>query len=155
MQERLIEIIVYLLGEFNQPQSKEKYTDLSKELVSLGYTENEINLAFSWIFNHMQDQQAGFEDEFQYAPHANRVLHDVERMIISADAYGYLLQMTHLGLLTDYEFELVVERALSIGSSNVTLDDIKSIAASIIFGGESGVNSFDGFFFTQGTNTIH
>lgn len=155
MQERLIEIIVYLLGEFKQPQSSEKYTDLSKELVSKGYTENEINLAFSWIFNHLQEKQDGYEDEFRYAPNSNRVLHDVEKMIISADAYGYLIQMTHLGLLSDYDLELVIERALSLGTSNITLEDIKSIAASIIFGGDSNFNSFEGFFFSQGTNTIH
>jgi len=155
MQERLIEIIVYLLGEFKQPQSDDKYTDLSKELVSQGYSENEINLAFSWIFNHLQEHQVGFEDEFSYAPNSNRVLHDVEKMIISAEAYGYLLQMTHLGLLSDYDLELIIERALSIGTSNITLDDIKSIAASIIFGGDSNLNSYNGFFFSQGTNTIH
>lgn len=155
MQERLIEIIVYLLGEFNQPQSKDNYKDLSKELVSLGYSENEINLAFSWISNHIQEQQNGANDEFTYAPHSNRILHDVEKMIITAEAYGYLLQMTHLGLLSDFDLELVVERALSIGSANITVDDVKSIAASIIFGAESNFDSFDGFFFSQGTNTIH
>ena len=76
-------------------------------------------------------------------------------MIITAEAYGYLLQMTHLGLLSDYDLELVIERALSIGTSNINIDDVKSITASIIFGGDSNFNSFDGFFFSQGTNTIH
>ena len=155
MQERLIEIIVFLLEEFKQTTNNENYKDLSKELVSLGYTENEINLAFSWIFNHLQNKQLGAEEEFQLAENSNRILHDVEKMVITADAYGYLLQMTHLGLLTDYDLELVIERALSIGTSNITLEDVKSIAASLIFGGDSNFNSFDGFFFSQGTNTIH
>ncbi len=155
MQERLIEIIVYLLGEFNQPQTTDNYKDLSKELVSLGYSENEINLAFSWISNHIQEKKTGAGEEFNYAPNSNRILHDVEKMIITAEAYGYLLQMTHLGLLSNYDLEQVVERALSIGSANVTVNDIKSIAASIIFGAESNLGSFDGFFFSQGTNTIH
>ncbi len=155
MQERLIEIIVYLLGEFKQPQEDDNYKDLSKQLVNLGYTESEINLAFSWIFNHLQEQQAAMEGEFEYGPSSSRILHDVERMIISAEAYGYLLQMTHLGLLSDFELELVIERALSIGTSNISIDDVKSIAASIIFGTESGSNSYKGFYFSQGNNTIH
>ena len=37
MGERLIEIIVYLLQEFQQHQVNENYTDLSKELISQGY----------------------------------------------------------------------------------------------------------------------
>jgi len=155
MQERLIEIIVYLLGEFKQPHEDETYKDLSKQLITLGYSESEINLAFSWIFNHLQEQQAAMEGEFQFAPDSSRILHDVERMIISAEAYGYLLQMTHLGLLSDFELELVIERALSFGTSNITIDDVKSIAASIIFGTEPGSNSYNGFYFSQGNNTIH
>ncbi len=154
MQERLIEIIVYLLEEFKQPQNSDNYKDLSKELISKGYTESEISLAFSWIFNHMQQQQAGLDDEFTYSPTSSRILHDVERLIITAEAYGYLLQMRHLGLLSDYDLELVIERALSLGTSSITIEDVKSIAASLIFGADSNSSSFDGFFF-QGSNTIH
>lgn len=154
MQERLIEIIVFLLGEFEQPQSQENYKDLSKELILLGYSEGEINLAFSWIFNHMQDQQAGLQDDFSFKSTSNRVLHDVEKMIISPEAYGYILQMRHLHLLTDYDIELVIERALTMGTSDITIDDIKSLTASMIFGSESNTDSFDGFFY-PGSNTIH
>jgi len=154
MQERLIEIIVYLLGEFQQPQTNDNYKDLSKELISKGYTESEINLAFSWIFNHMQQQQAGMEEDFRYAPTSSRILHDVERLIITSEAYGYLLQMRHLQLLSDYDLEMVIERALSLGTSNITINDVKSLAASILFGSDVNSNSFDGFFF-QGSNTIH
>ncbi len=154
MQERLIEIIVYLLEEFKQPQNSDNYKDLSKELISKGYTESEINLAFSWIFNHMQQQQAGLDDEFTYSPTSSRILHDVERLIITAEAYGYLLQMRHLGLLSDFDLELVIERALSLGTSSITIEDVKSIAASLIFGSDSTSSTFDGFFF-QGSNTIH
>ncbi len=154
MQERLIEIIVFLLEEFGQQQSQENYKDLSKELILLGYSESEINLAFSWIFNHMQDQQAGLEEDFTFKPTSNRVLHDVEKMIISPEAYGYLLQMRHLHLLSDYEIELVIERALTLGTSNISLEDVKSMTASMIFGSETNSNSFEGFFY-PGSNTIH
>lgn len=155
MQERLIEIIVYLLGHFQQPQSKEDYSDLSRELKSRGYTENEINLAFTWIFNHLQNKNAVNEEEFSYVRGSTRVLHDVERLVIDPQAYGYLLQMQHLGLLSDSELEFAIEKALSMGTTTITIDDIKSIAASIIFNSESTDGSWDGFFFHPGTNTIH
>jgi uncharacterized protein Smg (DUF494 family) len=153
MQERIIEIIVYLLEEFQQKQNTEKYTDLSKELLSRGYTESEINFAFSWIFNHLQ--KSGDEQlEFSYEKGSIRVLHDLEKLVIAPEAYGYLLQLLHLGMIKEMDLEDVIERALSIGSTHVTIDDIKSMAASVIFNPETNP-SMEGFFFHQGTNTIH
>ncbi len=153
MQERIIEIIVYLLEEFQQKQSNEQYTDLSKELLSRGYTDSEINFAFSWIFNHLQ--KSGEEKlEFSYEPDSIRVLHDLEKLVIAPEAYGYLLQLLHLGMIKEVDLEDVIEKSLSIGSTHITLEDIKSMAASVIFNPETNP-SLDGFFFHQGTNTIH
>lgn len=154
MGERLIEIIVYLLQEFQQHQVNENYTDLSKELISLGYSENEINTAFAWIFNHMQNLSSNDTDGFQYKEGSNRVLHDVEKLVLQPDAYGYILQLRHLDLLSDYDIEVVIDRALSLGTPTITADDIKSIAATIVFGGDSN-SAHDGFFYISGSNTVH
>ena len=153
MQERIIEIIVYLLGEFKQSPNPGEYTDLSKELLSRGYTENEINLAFSWVFNHMQPKGDSSE-EFTYEQDSVRVLHDLEKLVISPEAYGYLLQLWHLGMIKEYEMEDVIERVLSLGNNLVSLEDIKSMAATLIFNQESLLGQ-KGFFFNNGANTIH
>ncbi len=153
MQERIIEIIVYLLGEFQQTPNSEDYTDLSKELLSRGYTENEINLAFSWIFNHMQVKTAPAA-EFSYEADSVRVLHDLEKLVIAPEAYGYLLQLWHLGVIKEYEMEDVIERVLSLGNTHISLEDVKTMAASLIFSQESYLGQ-NGFFFNNGANTIH
>ena len=54
MQERLIEIIVYLLTEIQQDWNQKARVDLTSALQLNGYTDIEINLAFSWIFKHLQ-----------------------------------------------------------------------------------------------------
>lgn len=153
MQERIIEIIVYILGEFQHSSKAEQYKDFSKELVSRGYTENEINLAFSWIFNHMQTDK-NTSREFSYEGNSIRVLHDLEKLVIAPDAYGYLLQLWHLGLLKEYDLEDVIERTLSSGASHISLEDIKTVAATLIFSQEASYGE-NGFFFNNGTNTIH
>jgi len=154
MQERIIEIIVYLLQEFQETPNRESYPDLSKELVTLGYTEGEINLAFSWIFNHLQKDSSETQPEFHYANDSIRVLHDLEKLVIEPDAYGYLLQLMHLGMIKEVDLEDVIERALSIGSTQITLEDIKSLAAYAVFNPDTNP-SINGLFFHQGTNTIH
>jgi len=156
MQERLIDIIVYLLGEFKHQDSQSNYTDLSKKLISKGYTENEINLALSWIFNHVQDNNHPHENELNYSEGSVRILHDLERMILAPEAYGYILQLRHLNILSDTDLEVVIERAMSLGTTSISLDDVKSIAATIIFGLENNNSySWDGFLYYPGSNTIH
>lgn len=154
MQERIVEIIIYLLEEFRQQQSDETYHDLSNELISRGYTEHEINFAFSWVFNHLQSKSAGKSEQFKYSESSNRILHDVERLIISTEAFGYLLQLKYLGLISDHELENIVDQLLSVGSPTVSLEDVKALTASMLLGSDSN-NSWDGVFFHPGTNTIH
>ncbi len=154
MQERIIDIIVYLLEGLKYKPKKENYSDLSRELLSRGYTENEINLAFSWIFNHLQKDDTDESAEFTYSEGSIRILHDLERLVIAPEGYGYLLQLWQLGLLKEVEMEEVIEKALSIGTANITLEDVKSIVAGMFFNLES-TPSFEGFFYHQGTNTIH
>ncbi len=155
MEERLIEIIVYLLEEFRFHSRQQNYNEMSKELLSRGYTKDEINLAFKWIANFWQDRNSSAEDEFNYTQRSTRILHDVERIVINPEAFGYLLQMRHLGLLSDADMEMVIDKALSLGTASITIDDIKSIVASIIFGMDSKHNSWEGFVFPKGSNTIH
>ncbi|NOX87404.1 MAG: DUF494 domain-containing protein [Calditrichaeota bacterium] len=156
MQEKLIEIIVYLLQELNRPESKGNYSNLSQKLLSRGYSENEINLAFTWIFNRFPEKTSLPEEDLEYSKRSNRVLHEVEKMVIDPNAYGYLLQMKQLALLDDYEFEMVIEKALTIGTPTITIEDIKIIAASVIFDNDVGnQSSWNGFLFPFGSNTIH
>jgi len=102
----------------------------------------------------MQDSPVSESDGFKYTEGSNRVLHDVEKLVLIPEAYGYILQLRYLELLSDFDIEVLIDRALSLGTPTITVDDIKSIAASIIFGGESNA-AHDGFFFISGSNTVH
>ena len=93
-----------MLEEFRHQQSDETYHDLSSELISRGYTENEINFAFSWVFNHLQGKNMTSTEQFEYSANSNRVLHDVERLVISPEAYKKDLP-TEEGGLEYYYFD--------------------------------------------------
>ena len=150
MQERIIEIIIFLLEQFQHKPDKDSAKDLSEELASRGYTDHEINLAFSWVTNHLQART--MDDDGDYG--ANTAVGDVdlEKLIITPEAYGYLIQVYHLGMLKEYDIEDVIDRALSVGSNHITLDDVKKVTAAIIFNSESGSNNL---FFQSGSNSIH
>ncbi len=155
MQERLIEVIMYLLKEFNNKRTNEDYHSLSQELSAKGYSNVEINFALNWIFNNLAQKQGQASQEIEYSSRANRLLHQLEKIILTPEAYGYLLQMHQLGLLNDAEFEEVIDGALLDASPVVDIDDIKRLAALVIFGGDPDKQgSWEGFLFPFGSNTI-
>ena len=138
MQERVLEILVVLIGAFYQQRgSLHNIEALSQGLLGQGYTENEINTAFSWFAErlHAQSVEASDENVREYGS-GHRILHAIERLILSPEAYGYLIQLRELGLIDGLQMEMIIERAMLMGSNDIGEEDIKAIASSVIFENE-------------------
>ena len=138
MNERLVEILIFLMQEIqHNRKGMDQLDGLSKELREQGYTENEINAAFSWLFERIEAQKDDVFLKDQGAGESSfRVLHEVEKMVLSPKAYGYILQLRELGLITQAEMEQIIERAMMLGVPQIDIEDVKSIVASIFFNGE-------------------
>jgi uncharacterized protein Smg (DUF494 family) len=144
MQERIIEILVYLLSELHHERAYKNKVNLTNALVLKGYTETEINLAFAWIFNHLRRPIAGKGDSTYSFTEDMENYPDADQLILSPEAYGYLLHLLDLGIIRDNDVEMFVERALAYGKDAINVDDLKSIVATIIFGMENR-SSFNGY----------
>ena len=131
MQEKIIEIIVYLIHEMRHDKRLGEI-DL-RILADRGYTDNEISTAFSWLFDKITLGENVLVDDERRSPHSHRVLHEVERAVVGTEANGYLIQLRELGLLDDMEVELAIDRIMMAGFSSVSLAEMKSIVASIMF----------------------
>lgn len=138
MNERVVEILVYIMAEIRGKKSNPERLELiSRDLLQHGYTQSEISFAFSWLFERYPSES----NELLYTasstrPGSVRILHEAERAIISTEAYGYLLQLKQLRLLSDLEIEHVIERALMTGVATITLADIKTLVAGHWFNAE-------------------
>lgn len=135
MNERVVEILVYIMSEIRgSRQVTTKLEMLSRDLLQRGYTENEISSAFSWLFDRYR---ADFEELIRNSgptlENSFRILHDLERMVITPAAHGYLLQLRALGILDDAEIEQIIERAMMMGGSRIDENEIKSLIASTLF----------------------
>jgi len=149
MQERILEIIVHLLNQLQQGRIIKDKVDLTREMLVKGYTDIEVNLAFSWIFNYLKNPPSdrgtshiGYNEQLEDYP-------EFERLVISPDAYGFLLQLIQLGVIKESDIEMFVERAVAYGKDDIGVDDLKSIIATILFGLESR-SSFNGYPFYHG-----
>ena len=130
-QGRIVDILVVLMDEIKSGGMKnERMEVLSTELMKRGYSEHEISTAFSWILERIVVP----EDEITANPGSFRVLHDIEKIFISKEAFGFLIQLASLGILSHSEIEQVIETALMESSPGLGVDRIKTLIADVILG---------------------
>ena len=154
MPERIIEIIVYAMRRFQDEKKSGDKLDLTSELVSNGYTESEINLSFSWIYNHLKNNttdskklfEADFVEDLEYSNNENPILSD--------EAYGYLLQMIQLGILTEYQVDQILEKALNSGDNNINTEKVKSFIVNILFDSDKFNSAFSSYYFNRGNENL-
>jgi uncharacterized protein Smg (DUF494 family) len=155
MTERVVEILVYIMSEIRDGKPAPNNLEIiSRDLMQRGYTENEISSAFSWLYERSQDES---EELVRHAgptlEGSFRLLHDLERLVISPEGYGYLLQLKHLGILSDAEVEQTIERAMMLGATHLSEADIKSLVASTLFNLEGA--SEGSFFVFEDSAVVH
>lgn len=154
MPERIIEIIVYAMRRFQDVKKSGDKNDLTSELLAKGYTDAEINLSFSWIYNHLKttsgDTQNIDETEFienlDYSNYHNPVLSD--------EAYGYLIQMIQLGILTEYQVDQILEKALDSGDEYISTEKVKSFIVNILFDSDKFNSAFSSYYFNRGNEQL-
>ncbi len=152
MHERIVEIIVYLVNEMRNNKALGEID--VKALEEGGYTQAEIGAAFSWLFEKLAvSDQIGPRVERQ-VERSYRILHDVERMIITPEAQGYLIQLRELGILNDAMVETVIDRAMMSGYMNIGLEETRVIVASLVFEKDE-LKKFGNRIVSQSSDTIH
>jgi uncharacterized protein Smg (DUF494 family) len=149
--EKIIEIIVYLLTELKSNKQL-KEIDM-QNLSKLGYTQNEISTAFSWIYTRIYSGEKIFSDESK-TPHSHRTFHEVEKNILTPEAQGYLIQLRELGLVDDLEIETIIDRIMVSGYSKVSIEDMKSFVAGYLLDTDDDINT-KGWIAPDSNDTIN
>jgi uncharacterized protein Smg (DUF494 family) len=152
MKEKVVEILMYLMSEIqeNKQLAEIDLTDLRER----GYTHSEISAAFSWLLETFQVKRGGFVQSAQRRTGSRRVLHEAERIALSTDSQGYLIQMMELGLLDDRDVETVIERAMLTGFEKISTAELREIVASVLFSkGRPGIGP--GSLMIDSGDTVH
>lgn len=146
MNERVVEILVLIMREIKDDGEGFKNLEtISRDLIQQGYTENEISSAFSWLLDRIKsDSEELMRNEGAIMDGSFRHLHEMERSVLSTEAYGYLIQLKTLGIVDELQIEQILERSLMLGLPSIGVHEIKSIVASVLF---SPDNLGDGSFF--------
>lgn len=151
MHERIVEILMFLVSEL---KSNKQLNDIDVSfLTKSGYTQSEISTAFSWLFDRMSVGQHVVKPSAQRES-SFRFLNEPEKMVINPEAFGYLLQSRELGLLRNSDVEIIIERIMAAGFSNIGVPEIKSFVAGILFDSNNH-HPFGSQISLESDDTIH
>jgi len=152
MKEKVVEILIYLMSEI---QENKLLSDIDlSELKSKGYTQSEISAAFSWLYDNMELNRHGAVHHARPSEASRRVLHEAEKIVLSTESQGYLIQLCELGILGDRELETVIERAMVAGYEKLSVTELREIVASVLFAREGGGSGAHRSMLDSG-DTIH
>jgi uncharacterized protein Smg (DUF494 family) len=151
MQEKIIEIIVYILGEI---KNRKQISDIDfKKLSKIGYTESEINTAFAWIYSKINQGENIFQEK-KRSVKSKRFFHEFEKNILTTEARGYLISLMELGLLSDTDEEVILDRIFYSGFENIGKAELKALVASLILDLENKSDKLERLVL-QNNDTIH
>ena len=153
MQERIVEILIYVLSEVRKTNKPIGEIDVSL-LEQRGYTTSEISLAFSWLLDRVSKDVELTKVSLEQQSTSFRVLHNAERFAISPEAYGYLLQLRELNIISDIELESIIERSILSGFEQLEVPAIQSIVALVLFDAERPDFNRSGMIINS-NDTIH
>ncbi len=131
MYERIIEIIVLVLSELIQ---NKKISEINiDELTSRGYTKEEITTAFGWLVERLEGNSEFINKIQSKTDKSFRILSNSENNIFTKEAWGEILNLHNLGLLSNYNIEAIIDWAGMIGIENMTEEQLKEYLAFNIF----------------------
>ncbi len=132
MNENVVDILIYLYENYmdgDHPPPDDQNA-LRHDLAEVGFSKKEIDQAFSWLDELAK--QIGHPPTPVHQANATRIFSEEERCRLDVDSRGLLMFLEQNEILNAAGRELVIERALALESSYITVDDLKWIVLLVL-----------------------
>lgn len=131
MRERVLAIVSIIAQYVMADSTQLTESDIVEGLMAEGFDAAEIDAAFRWMED--LNLQASPSDPPPLHIPTHRVFTLEETWGLSAEARGFLIRLRALGILDDEAEEEIIERSLQIAEDDVSLTEIKALAALVLF----------------------
>lgn len=149
MNDRVMEIVVYIVDSMNSKNDDDnlinQILDLSTKLENQGYTENEIDLAFSWLMENVNDSNENGKQAKDLSPSilSPTPWINIIKSSSKQSPLDLIYQLKELETLGEEEIENILDHSLMQGKQGTSLSEIEAITSGLIFNpNESASSSF-------------
>jgi Smg protein len=145
----MFEVLVYMFENYIDTQFRPDDSTLSRELSAAGFDEEDIIGAFNW-FNQLESSVEKPE-LFNQAQHANtRIFTEQELKKISGESIGFILFLVDAKILNSAQRELVLELAMSLPQSEISIEEMRWIVLMTTWGAsKSGPDKTKEYLFIE------
>ncbi|MDX1345625.1 MAG: DUF494 domain-containing protein [Sedimenticolaceae bacterium] len=133
MNENVIDVLIYIYETYmdgDQPVPPDQII-MQEELLNVGFQEGEITKAFDWL-DELAWRQGMLSENGVLDSSSMRIYAEQEMLRLDSDARGMLLFLEQNGILDPISRELVIERAMALGSNELDIDDIQWIVLLVL-----------------------
>ena len=132
MDSRIWEIVFYLMDNLRSTVAEpSSFSELSGDLRSLGYSEDEISSAYSWMLDNVSGSHGVVLADLSNISPWHRILTPAERSRFTAKAYSHLIARMHSGEIDGQTLEELLDRVEFLGTMPVDVDQLESISDAI------------------------
>ena len=136
----MFDILVYLFENYVHADACPEPAQLARKLTAAGFEEEEIAEALDWLSGLRQLSDG--EGPAQCArPGSLRIYADDELVRLGVECRGFLLFLENAGILDAECREMIVERALALGETEIELDNLKVIVLMVLWQQEHPIDT--------------
>lgn len=103
---------------------------MAYELSQAGFTQQDIVRAFDWVKDLRRSVQ---QPQYQHDPLAFRVFCEMERQKISDECLNFLNLLQRSDIITAYERDLIIDRAMVLPQEVLGMGDIRWITMMVLW----------------------
>jgi Smg protein len=129
MNEDIFDVLIYLFENYmnSEVETTPSSDELKTELKEAGFTNNCISKAFNWLDSLALQQDSEFKSPTNF-----RIFCAEEIQKLDLECRDFLLLLERLDILTPNTRELVIDRAMAIEESLISIDEIKWISLIVL-----------------------
>lgn len=136
----MFDILVYLFETYYTPEACPKAEVLAHKLAAIGFEDEEINEALSWL--HGLRESAALHQPFinQHHTDSMRVYTPHELNALGHEAAGFIRFLENSNVLPPALREVLIERAQAIDETPIPLAKIKIVALMVLWNHEAEID---------------
>jgi Smg protein len=135
----MFDILVYLFENYVHADACPEPAQLARKLTAAGFEEDEIAEALEWLSGLRQLSDGERPAHFARAG-SLRIYGEDEQVRLGVECRGFLLFLENAGILDSECREMIVERALALGETEIELENLKVIVLMVLWQQDRPIN---------------
>jgi Smg protein len=158
MNETVLDVLMYLFENFSD-QDYEQSPDqvvLREELLQAGFGELEVDRALDWLEELASTEAEPFANN--PAERSVRLFSIRELARLDTECRGYLVYLEQIGILSPVQRELVLDRLMALGTTDINVDQVKWVVLMVLFSQPGQENAFarmEDLVFEEDAGAVH